>query len=132
MSAVKIIAMAYIYIVPVVLQSAEVSSNAAAVEEQPLMIEGQTSLDSKAPASAPPCAHTPTPTTTEESSEGEYTDMFDADEDYDGPMYASQPSYTGKHGAPYTPPGWKRKRVKRIKLMLNETLDREKEEGSQS
>ena len=38
---------------------------------------------------------------------GEYTDVYEADEDYDGPPYVSKPMITGKHGASYTPPGWK-------------------------
>ena len=48
--------------------------------------------------------------------------MYEADEEYDGPPYASQPMLTGKHGASYTPPGWKRKRVKRAKLYLTLNL----------
>lgn len=43
-------------------------------------------------------------------------ETYTLDEDYTGPAYASQPC--SKHGASYTPPGWKRIRVKRRKLEL--------------
>ena len=67
----------------------------------------------------PPCTPIPAEESSQ-SSEGSYTDVFDTDADYDGPVYASQPSYVGKHGASYTPPGWKRIRVKRRKLIEKE------------
>ena len=44
--------------------------------------------------------------------------MYKADEEYNGPPYASQPMITGKHVACYTPPGWKRKRVKFIFMRI--------------
>ena len=37
------------------------------------------------------------------SNSSTYTDVYD---DYDGPVYPSQPCIGGKHGALYTPPGW--------------------------
>lgn len=51
-----------------------------------------------------------------ESSDGSYTDVHEADPLYDGPCYPSQPCF-GRHGVSYTPPGWRRRRVKRKKLM---------------
>ena len=51
-----------------------------------------------------------------ESSDGSYTDIHEADPDYDGPCYPSQPCF-GHHGVSYTPPGWRRRRIKRKKLM---------------
>lgn len=58
----------------------------------------------------------PDPGTCSSTSSGSYTDVYEADEDYDGPPYHSQPCMVGKHGASYTPPGWKRRSVKRKKL----------------
>ena len=73
-------------------------------------------------------------TTVQIQNELEYTDVYEANEEYDGPPYASQPMITGKHGASYTPPGWKRKRVKRAKLYLtpSEHTESEKSDGSAS
>ena len=79
-----------------------------------------TDLDKEeAVTSTPPCTPQQEGSGTS-SDEGEYTDVYEADEEYDGPPYASQPMITGKHGASYTPPGWKRKRVKRAKIYLYE------------
>ena len=50
------------------------------------------------------------------SSDGSYTDIHELDPDYDGPCYPSQACF-GLHGVSYTPPGWRRRRVKRRKLM---------------
>lgn len=44
-------------------------------------------------------------------------EIYTLDEDYTGPAYASQPC--SKHGASYTPPGWKHIHVKMRKLELN-------------
>ena len=49
-------------------------------------------------------------------SSGSYIETYMMDPTYDGPAYASQPC--GKHGASYTPPGWKRILVKRRKSFL--------------
>ena len=85
----------------------------------------------KETAATPPC--TPVPEQQDSSnSEGEYTDVYEADEEYDGPPYASQPMITGKHGASYTPPGWKRKRVKRAKLYLTPSEHTESEKSDDS
>lgn len=48
------------------------------------------------------------------SHEGSYIETYVTDPTYDGPAYPSQPC--GKHGASYTPPGWKRVMMKRRKL----------------
>lgn len=50
-----------------------------------------------------------------ESSDGSYTDIHEPDPDYDGPCYPSQPCF-GRHGVSYTPPGWRRRTIKRKKL----------------
>ena len=52
-----------------------------------------------------------------ESSDGSYTDIHELDPDYDGPCYPSQACF-GLHGVSYTPPGWRRRRVKRKKLLI--------------
>ena len=62
----------------------------------------------KETAATPPCTPVPQQQDNTSNSEGEYTDVYEADEEYDRPPYASQPMITGKHGASYTPPGWKR------------------------
>ncbi len=54
----------------------------------------------------------------EDSSSESSIETYTLDEDYTGPAYASQPC--SKHGASYTPPGWKRIRVKRRKLEIND------------
>lgn len=56
------------------------------------------------------------PDTCSSTSSGSYTDVYEVDEEYDGPPYHSQPCIAGKHGASYTPPGWKHRIVKRKKL----------------
>lgn len=61
-----------------------------------------------------------------ESSDGSYTDIHELDPDYDGPCYPSQACF-GLHGVSYTPPGWRRRRVKRKKLM---TRSKESEEDT--
>ena len=38
-----------------------------------------------------------------ESSSGSYTDIYEDDPTYDGPVYHSQPCMSGIHGASYTP-----------------------------
>ena len=88
----------------------------------------------KETAATPPCTPVPQQQDNSSNSEGEYTDVYEANEEYDGPPYASQPMITGKHGASYTPPGWKRKRVKRAKLYLtpSEHTESEKSDGSAS
>ena len=50
------------------------------------------------------------------SSDGSYIETYTSDPSYTGPAYQSQPC--GKHGASYTPPGWKRILIKRKKLFL--------------
>lgn len=50
------------------------------------------------------------------TSSGSWTDTYVDDPDYTGPCYHSQPCLVGKHGASYTPPGWKRVTVKRKRL----------------
>lgn len=50
------------------------------------------------------------------SSDSSYTDIHELDPDYDGPCYPSQACF-GLHGVSYTPPGWRRCRVKRQKLV---------------
>jgi hypothetical protein len=52
------------------------------------------------------------------SSPGSYTDVYELDDEYDGPTYPSQPCIGGKHGASYTPPGWRHRYVKRRKLQF--------------
>ena len=44
------------------------------------------------------------------SSDGSYIETYASDPSYTGPAYQSQPC--GKHGASYTPPGWKRILIK--------------------
>ena len=46
-----------------------------------------------------------------ESSDGSYTDVHELDLDYDGPVYPSQTCF-GLHGVSYTPPSWRRQRMK--------------------
>ena len=94
-----------------------------------------TAVDKETAATCtPPCTPVPQQQDNSSNSEGEYTDVYEADEEYDGPPYASQPMITGKHGASYTPPGWKRKRVKRAKLYLtpNEHTESGKSDDSAS
>ena len=86
----------------------------------------------KETAATPPCTPVPQQQDNSSNSEGEYTDVYEADEEYDGPPYASQPMITGKHGASYTPPGWKRKRVKRAKLYLTPSENTESEKSDDS
>ena len=50
------------------------------------------------------------------TSSGSWTDTYVDDPDYTGSPYHSQPCFTGKYGASYTPPGWKRITVKRKRL----------------
>ena len=52
-----------------------------------------------------------------ESSDGSYTDIHELDPDYNDPCYPSQVCF-GLHGVSYTPPGWRRRRVKRKTLMI--------------
>ena len=54
----------------------------------------------------------------ESSSSGSYTDVYELDDEYDGPTYPSQPCIGGKHGASYTPPGWRHQYIKRRKLQF--------------
>lgn len=61
------------------------------------------------------------------SSSGSYTDVYELDNDYDGPAYPSQPVIGGKHGASYTPPGWKHRLVKRKRLNFEYERDKESE-----
>lgn len=49
-----------------------------------------------------------------QSSDGSYIETYISDPSYTGPDYQSLPC--GKHGACYTPPGWKRIQIKRKKL----------------
>ena len=49
-----------------------------------------------------------------QSSDGSYIETYTSDPTYTGPDYQSLPC--GKHGACYTPPGWKRIQIKRKKL----------------
>ena len=86
----------------------------------------------KETAATPPCTPVPQQQDNSSNSEGEYTDVYEANEEYDGPPYASQPMITGKHGASYTPPGWKRKRVKRAKLYLTPSEHTESEKSDDS
>ena len=53
------------------------------------------------------------------SSRGSYIETYTSDPNYDGPAYQSLPC--GKHGASYTPPGWRRVMVKRRKLEFRES-----------
>lgn len=55
-----------------------------------------------------------------ESSSGSYTDIYEDDPTYDGPVYHSQPCMSGIHGASYTPPGWRRRTIKRKSMRLLE------------
>ena len=57
-----------------------------------------------------------------ESSEGSSTDIHELDPDYDGPCYPSQACF-GRHGVSYTPPGWRRRRIKRKKLMTRDVSE---------
>ena len=92
-----------------------------------------TAVDKETAATCtPPCTPVPQQQDNSSNSEGEYTDVYEADEEYDGPPYASQPMITGKHGASYTPPGWKRKRVKRAKLYLTPSEHTESEKSDDS
>ena len=86
----------------------------------------------KETAATPPCTPVPQQQDNSSNSEGEYTDVYEANEEYDGPPYASQPMITGKHSASYTPPGWKRKRVKRAKLYLTPSEHTESEKSDDS
>ena len=52
------------------------------------------------------------PGTGSSTSSVSYRDIYEADEDYDGPPYHSQPCIRGKHVASYTPRGWKRRSLK--------------------
>lgn len=67
----------------------------------------------------------------ESESSGSYTDIYEDDPAYDGPVYQSQPCMSGIHGASYTPPGWRRRTVKRKRLLEN-TVNDEKEIKSDS
>lgn len=60
-----------------------------------------------------------------ESSDGSYTDIHELDPE---PCYSSQ-ACSGLHGASYTPPAWRRQRVKRKKLMAT---PKESEEDTQN
>lgn len=86
----------------------------------------------KETAATPPCTPVPQQQDSSSNSEGEYTDVYEADKEYDEPPYASQPMITGKHGASYTPPGWKSKRVKQEKLYLTPSEHTESEKSDDS
>ena len=53
-----------------------------------------------------------------DSSGSSYIETYIGDPSYDGPAYHSQPC--SKHGASYTPPGWKKVMIKRRKLEFPE------------
>lgn len=53
------------------------------------------------------------------SSDGSYIEQYELDPNYEGPAYPSQPC--GKHGASYTPPGWRKCMIKRKKLDFKHT-----------
>lgn len=57
-------------------------------------------------------------------SSGSSTDIHELDPDYDGPCYPSQACF-GRHGVSYTPPGWRRRRVKRKKLMTRDMSEQD-------
>ena len=57
-----------------------------------------------------------------DSSGSSYIETYIGDPSYDGPAYHSQPC--SKHGASYTPPGWKKVMIKRRKLEFPKTSDK--------
>lgn len=56
---------------------------------------------------------------TQSDSSDSYIETYITDPSYTGPAYHSQPC--GKHGACYTPPGWKKVMIKRRNLEFPES-----------
>ena len=54
-----------------------------------------------------------------DSSGSSYIETYISDPTYDGPAYHSQPC--NKHGASYTPPGWRKVMIKRRKLEFQDS-----------
>ena len=54
-------------------------------------------------------------------SSGSYIETYVADPTYTGPAYHSQPC--SKHGASYTPPGWRKIMIKRRRLEFPDSQD---------
>ena len=53
-------------------------------------------------------------------ADSSWTDEYDNEPNYQGPVYQSQPCFC-KQGVSYTPPGFVRRRVKRRKVMKEDT-----------
>ena len=53
-------------------------------------------------------------------ADSSWTDEYDNEPNYQGPVYHSQPCFC-KRGVSYTPPGYVRRRVKRRKVMKEDT-----------